>query len=347
MMNPESTIDESPNYMPPLPKPFNFVIDPMASENSTGVEKSNAGSSLTLTDGLPAILNQTTVKAKGREYKSPYVSVDSEDDSMPSSISAHGKTPTPVSAQHQRNDELIPEIQPLVINEVPDEQASSKRHSEQPTTTAQPENPITSDNNSRVMESLSDIIITPSTPGNATSHISKPDSLSVHVSSTDNQLDEPFPHPMSLEAKRRSRARDFDSSELDSWLNRQQSKPDSPRPPKDLLASQIWGNIDPRVVWSEERSPEWYIAKRAEIEARPKRKANFGKLLTKQIKDDRRSKGWSVHQEEEIVYDDQTEEMNKRLEGLTGIKVNRAAVELGIRNGHLVMVEDLETARPR
>ncbi|RDL37843.1 uncharacterized protein BP5553_05276 [Venustampulla echinocandica] len=337
MMNPESTIDESPEYEPPPPKPLSPVMNPWASENHIRIVRTNVTHNPFTTGGLPAMLNQPLANARG--YKSPYVSIDTEKDATPPSVGVHENTPTLDATEDQHTDEYIPDMQPLAITETLNEQAPPKRHSDQSTLMPQPAITITPGANSRAMESLPNTKISPNVSDSATTQTSKVNSPSILVSSTDNRVAEPVPHPMSLEAKRLARARDFDSSELDSWLNKQQPKTDYPRSPKELLASQIWGNIDPRVVWSEERSPEWLAAKRAEIEARPKRKANFGKLLTEQIKDDRRAKGWSVHQEKEIVNDDQTVEMNKRLEELTGIKVIGAVPELGIRNGHLFMVE--------
>ena len=91
----------------------------------------------------------------------------------------------------------------------------------------------------------------------------------------EEDLSTPAPHPKSIAA--RKRAENFDSTELDFWIKKQ-SEPKPEPTEKELLEDQLWGHIDPRVVWPKEYSEEWYAAKRAEIDARPSRKQRFGKV---------------------------------------------------------------------
>jgi hypothetical protein len=145
--------------------------------------------------------------------------------------------------------------------------------------------------------------------------------------------------PYSLESQRQQRAETFDPSALDSWLKKQSLADRDTQPTaQELIQTQIWGHIDPQVVWPKERSAEWLSEKRKEIEARGGRKANFGKVLTAQVIKERRERGWGIHQNKDVVDDEKSEIAAKALEELFGVK-DIDDLEPGVRGGQLVMVE--------
>jgi hypothetical protein len=151
----------------------------------------------------------------------------------------------------------------------------------------------------------------------------------------------PEPDPDSIEAKRRQKAAAYDPSVLDSFLKKQRdADPDVQPSAQELAKTQIWGHIDPRVVWPKEYSAEWLAEKRCEIDARGGKKAHFGKLLTAQVRKERKDKGWDIHQTKEIVYNERTEENKRHLEELLGLK-GIDEFEPGVRNGQLVMIEKM------
>ncbi len=95
----------------------------------------------------------------------------------------------------------------------------------------------------------------------------------------------------------------YDTGVLDYWIAKQRDAMDNDEEEflstKELLQSQRWGHIDPRVAWPTTKPPlseEEREAKIKEIEARGGRKANFGKLLTAQVRKERAEKGWDIHQ---------------------------------------------------
>ena len=150
--------------------------------------------------------------------------------------------------------------------------------------------------------------------------------------------EENAPLPWSLEAQRQQRAEAFDTSDLDSWLKKQSLATDDQPTPQELLKTQIWGHIDPQTAWPKEHSAEWLSEKRKEIDARGGRKANFGKLLTAQVIKERKERGWGIHQNKDVVDDENSDVSVKALRELFGIK-DIDDLEPGLRNGQLVMVE--------
>ena len=151
--------------------------------------------------------------------------------------------------------------------------------------------------------------------------------------------EENAPLPWSLEAQRRQRAEAFDTSDLDSLLKKQSLATDDQPTPQELIKTQIWGHIDPQTAWPKEHPAEWLAEKRKEIEARGGRKANFGKLLTAQVVKERGDRGWGIHQNKDVVDDENSDVAAKALQELFGIK-DIDALKPGLRNGQLVMVEN-------
>jgi hypothetical protein len=154
------------------------------------------------------------------------------------------------------------------------------------------------------------------------------------------------PQTLSIEAIRSQRAANFDTAELDSFLFRQaQPRSDEQPTNKELLSTQIWGHIDPRIAWPRKMTEEERQEKIKEIESRGGRKANFGKILTAQVRKERAEKGWSIHQTSEWRSEEECNEMDRRLEELFG-KDGLGNCVPGIRNGRLVMIEQLEPEEP-
>lgn len=117
--------------------------------------------------------------------------------------------------------------------------------------------------------------------------------------------------PNTIEYQRQLRSKTYDSSVLDHYLNLQtESQAQAeyerehnlmPQKSDNAAKAQIWGNIDPRVVWPKEQSESWYEAKRKEIDARGGKKANFGILLTAQVRKERSDRGWHPNQNKDYV----------------------------------------------
>ncbi|TGO08740.1 hypothetical protein BTUL_0194g00200 [Botrytis tulipae] len=116
--------------------------------------------------------------------------------------------------------------------------------------------------------------------------------------------------PNTIEYQRQLRCLTYDPSVLDHYLDLQKKsqaraeveKEQNIMPRSDNAAeTQIWGNIDPRVVWPKEQTESWYEAKRKEIDARGGKKANFGILLTAQVRKERADRGWHLNQNKEYV----------------------------------------------
>lgn len=119
--------------------------------------------------------------------------------------------------------------------------------------------------------------------------------------------------PHTIEYRRQLRSLTYDPSILDQFLTQQTAfqakakikKEQNLMPQPDIAANtQIWGSIDPRIVWPRELSEEWYEAKRKEIDARCGRKANFGILLTQQVRKERKERGWLPNQNKEFASGD-------------------------------------------
>lgn len=153
-----------------------------------------------------------------------------------------------------------------------------------------------------------------------------------------------LPHPQSLEYKRRLRVLTFDPTELDNWLAKlREPKPRFPPSAADLYRTQKWGHIDPRVAWPKKQDPEFLAEKRAEIEARPKRKANFGKVLTEQNIKERLEKGWNIHQNTESRSKEEKDALNRTYEVMYGIKGLVTDYEYKLIRGQESWVEKAET----
>lgn len=131
----------------------------------------------------------------------------------------------------------------------------------------------------------------------------------------------------------------FDETELDFFLKKQ-SEPDSEfQPtPQELANTQIWGHMDPREVWPQKRSEEWYAEKRREIDARGGRKANYGTILTSQGRKERAEKGWHIHQNSEAVPANIMAKTARHMEELFGAKGIDDLLPC-VRNGQLAMSE--------
>lgn len=139
---------------------------------------------------------------------------------------------------------------------------------------------------------------------------------------------------------------EYDSTILDSFLQRQREQADEEDlSSTDLDKTQIWGHIDPRVVWPKARPENWLVEKRREVDARGGRKARFGKLLTSQVRKERADRGWGPNQNKNRTDEDV---VGRIMEGLLGLK-NMEDLDLGLHNGRLAMIEKPidENERPR
>jgi hypothetical protein len=114
--------------------------------------------------------------------------------------------------------------------------------------------------------------------------------------------------PHTIEYKRQLRSMTYDPTELDGYLAMQreaQAQAELEEEENFLpqghenAKTQIWGRVDPRVVWPKEEPEGWYEAKREEIDARGGRKANFGILLTPQVRKEREERVWHQNQNQD------------------------------------------------
>ncbi|KAJ8059715.1 hypothetical protein OCU04_011360 [Sclerotinia nivalis] len=149
--------------------------------------------------------------------------------------------------------------------------------------------------------------------------------------------------PHTIEYQRQLRCKTYDPSVLDHFLSVQiksQARAEVAREqnlmpqPETAAKTQIWGNIDPRIVWPKEQPEGWYEAKRKEIDARGGKKANFGILLTAQVRKERSDRGWHPNQNKEYV------PKQERNGGsiFTADDDDLGAVELAIRGRKLVVL---------
>ncbi|TEY60251.1 hypothetical protein BOTCAL_0183g00190 [Botryotinia calthae] len=146
--------------------------------------------------------------------------------------------------------------------------------------------------------------------------------------------------PNTIEYQRQLRCLTYDPSVLDHYLDLQKEsqarvefeKEQNIMPQSDSAAkTQIWGNIDPRVVWPKEQSESWYEAKRKEIDARGGKKANYGILLTAQVRKERADRGWHLNQNKYYV----PKADRKGGSIFVGDDDSRDDIELAIRDGKL------------
>lgn len=98
---------------------------------------------------------------------------------------------------------------------------------------------------------------------------------------------------------------------LDLFITKQrQNKTPQPGNLQNLeaLASTLnFVRVDPRIAYASKIHPlmydaRWLDSKRAEIDARPRRKAHFGKVLTPTMVKERHAKGWGTHQNREVPF---------------------------------------------
>ncbi|KIM93177.1 hypothetical protein OIDMADRAFT_149790 [Oidiodendron maius Zn] len=137
------------------------------------------------------------------------------------------------------------------------------------------------------------------------------------VAAEDFTVEEFRPLPTLHEEQRQQRAEPYDPSVLDAWLKKQSDSVEHSQPtPSELLKSQLWDCIDPREVWPKEHSAEWLADKRKEIEARGGRKANFRRLLTTQVVEERKENGWGAHQNKDTFHDEESKIALTELYGL-------------------------------
>lgn len=131
---------------------------------------------------------------------------------------------------------------------------------------------------------------------------------------------------------------EYDSSTLDSYLANTNLEHNPNHP--ELLATQKWGAIDPRISWPKRVSADEYAEKQAEIKARGTRKQNMSKLLTPQVRKERADKGWNVHQRQACPAEDDEKGQTRvkhllELFGATGLDVKSFVP--GSEHGKLVM----------
>ncbi|RFU25318.1 hypothetical protein B7463_g11011, partial [Scytalidium lignicola] len=140
-----------------------------------------------------------------------------------------------------------------------------------------------------------------------------------------------------IEVTQQTKKSSFDESVLDRFLSAQIREIPSPRSNSfNLLNGQQWAHIDPREAWPTEANPDWLAEKQKEVEARPKRKANFGKVLTVQNIKERRENGWHIHQNKALPTRDY--KGYGHIEELFAVK-GIEELEPSVRNGVLVMAE--------
>ncbi|KAF4631946.1 hypothetical protein G7Y89_g6183 [Cudoniella acicularis] len=295
----------------------------------------------------PPVTNNQTIPlssllpSKGT-YKSPYTRVGDKPvtESAQPSVSSQEDDHT---LNDIGEDENLPNVESLSID--PSKKKASPTKDLQSPTPESPQKMATagsSGNTSDEEETLTNI----PRDGDA-SHISNAGSANPNPDDPnyDPDLDPnygflgPLPHPQSLEAKRRIRALTFDPTELDMYLAKsREPKPRLPPSAAELLHTQIWGHIDPRKAWPKKHDPEWLEAKRQEIEARPKRKENFGKVVTEQNLKERSENGYIVRQPKGGV-SEEAKQLYLRLEEITGVKNLETDFDLTYRNGVHVFVE--------
>lgn len=168
------------------------------------------------------------------------------------------------------------------------------------------------------------------------SHSTTPDE-DIAVAESNHVGEDPL--TWSLEVERRLKAESYDPSNLDAFIQKQAgSRKDDHPTPEDLLKTQIWGHVDPRESWPKTQSAEWLSEKRKEIEARGGRKVNFGKLLTAQVRKERKENGWSLHQNKEGIDDEKSDVAAIALQELFGIP-DIDDLEPSVRDGQLAMKE--------
>lgn len=140
-------------------------------------------------------------------------------------------------------------------------------------------------------------------------------------------------HPIESFERTVKAAKYYDSTKLDSYLALLTAEDNDEMPSTaDLVGTQVFGHINPQIVWPKPKPEGWLERKKAEIAIRGNRKTNFGKILTAQNLKDRADRGfedWGVNTER---YMDDPKmaalaKFDKDLEELFGVKKM-------IRNGY-------------
>ncbi|KAK0106894.1 hypothetical protein ONS95_015025 [Cadophora gregata] len=141
----------------------------------------------------------------------------------------------------------------------------------------------------------------------------------------------------------------FDESELDFFIQKQSQRDPSYEPePKELLETQRWGAVDPRIVWPQRMSKDQRAQKVLEIAARASRKQCFGNILRPQLVQERMEMGWDLHQSREKRDDDEYREGIQRLEELFGVPEGILGNCVPkVLDGRLVMQERKREPEPR
>ena len=311
---------ESPEYEPPPPPSLDYSTNPWVSEedrdDSPGSQIAQELRATVDSHEAPKDAASTSVS---KAYRSPYAAA------LPSIEERTRKKRSPVQLNPRSGD--VPTISSSEDREMPDVDGLSINNT--PKETSAPIATVTSVSQQQASSMTTTL---------ASATISEDTDTDMNRAPEESG---PEPHPDSVEAKRRRKAAAYDSSVLDSFLAKQRNAdPDVQPTAQELFKTQIWGHIDPRVVWPKEQSAEWLEEKRREIDARGGKKANFGKLLTAQVRKERRDNGWGIHQRKDIVHTERTDEHKKHLEELLGIK-DLDEFEPGVRDGQLVMIEKM------
>lgn len=322
---------DSPDYSPPPPlavddeNPWAGIIDRAESPGSQ-------------------IAQELAATASQQDASEHHSSLDFGRSDLPSideeiaASHAHPYKPPQVRDQEDEDEEMLDPDSRALIDRLASEHPSSPTKSASPPAVRPPSSPSSSTNSASVPSQVEERGPPPDSPPAA--------ALGARRELLVDTNDE-APQPNSIEAIRAQRAANFDTTELDSFLVKQ-AQPESDEQPtsKELLNSQVWGHIDPRVAWPKKMTPEQIQEKIKEIEARGGKKANFGKILTAQVRKERAGKGWNIHQTSERRSEEECKEMDRRLDELFGTEGLGNCVP-GIRDGRLVMIEQLEPEEPQ
>lgn len=128
---------------------------------------------------------------------------------------------------------------------------------------------------------------------------------------------------------------------LDSFLTtqRENAKKSLPPEPRELLRTQEWASIDPRIAWQEPLPPSDLEQKKKEIlERSSSRKTNFGKLITPEIRRQRAENGWLANQSCDMRDDEESSWRVKAMQEFFGVANIEDFVPTSIK-GALVMKE--------
>jgi hypothetical protein len=102
-----------------------------------------------------------------------------------------------------------------------------------------------------------------------------------------------------FEARNRANANNYDESILDSYLYNGRKPSFGPGDIAGKL-SQFRDDEHSRIVQNSIQDKEWYGRKQAEIKARGGRKGQWGRVISKEIFEERLAKGWDKHQNKPV-----------------------------------------------